>query len=338
MKRKRHARKLLKAVGLILVCIVFGISGFMGFENYNLREAFYMTIITISTVGFKEVRDLSPNGQMFTALFIIFNLFTFAYIISVISAYLFEGELQKIFKVYMSTQDLKKVENHVIVCGYGRNGSKASQELIFANERVVVIETEEKLLKENTAANKYLNVIVGDATQDETLLQAGIKRAKAIITTLPKDADNVFVTLTAREFNPHIRIIARASDKSTESKLIRAGANSVVMPEEIGGIHMANLVIRPDVIQFLDMIDGLGRHNLRLEELKVQDLRPELKGKTLQELQIRPNSGATVMGLKTREQDFIVSPPLSKQLYEGDVLLVLGTPEQIESFIQQYRA
>jgi len=337
MRYTAHIRKLLIAIGLTFLVIISGVIGFMQLENYNLREAFYMTIITISTVGFKEVRDLSPNGQVFTAFFIMFNLLTFAYLISTISAYLFEGELHAIFKIYMINQDLKKVENHIIVCGFGRNGSKACEELLAAKETVVIIEMNEALVKEKAALIKNLDIVMGDATQDEILQKAGIERAKAIITTLPKDADNVFVTLTARELNQRIRIIARASDKSTESKLIRAGADSVVMPEEIGGIHMANLVIRPDVIQFLEMIDGLGPSKLRLEELDYRDFRPELKGKTLEQLNVRHKTGATVIGLKNRDNDFMVSPDLKKQLNDGEILLVLGTNKQINAFINQFR-
>lgn len=317
--------------------MIVGISGFILLEKYNLREAFYMTVITISTVGFKEVRELSPAGQVFTSFYIIFNLLTIAYVISVVSAYVFEGQLQAIFKYYMINQDLKKMANHIIVCGYGRNGSRASFELLAAHETVVAIEANRQLVKTKALTTKNLIMLLGDATQDEVLQKAGIARAKAVITTLPKDADNVFVVLTARELNKTVRIISRASEKNTEAKLLRAGANNVVMPEEIGGIHMANLVTRPDVIQFLEMLDGLGSQHLHLEEVRFQDLDNNLRHRTIREMAIQDKTGATVIGLKNQRQQFIINPDPDSRLSEGDVLLVLGTNFQIQTFGKLFR-
>jgi len=331
-------RKLITAQVMTLISVLTGILGYIVLEHYSLREAFYMTMLIISTVGFKEVRDLSPSGQVFTSFYILYNLATIAYLISVITKYIFEGELQTIFNSYMSEHDLKKVQDHVIVCGFGRNGSKACQELLACQEAVIVIEADENLIKTKLAAGEKINTILGDATQDEILKKAGIERAKAIITALPKDADNVFVTLTARELNKNIRIIARASDKSTEPKLLRAGANSVVMPDEIGGNHMANLVTRPDVIHFLEMMNGLGPQKLHLEEIECQNLQPNLQGKTLKELNILANTGVTVIGLRTRNKQFVVSPGGSTTIKPGDALLLLGTEDQLNSFKQDYRA
>jgi voltage-gated potassium channel len=337
MLRHHNLTKLLFAIGLALSTILVGVVGFISLEEYSLREAFYMTMLTISTVGFQEVRKLTPNGQIFTSFFILFNLGTFAYLISVISRYFFEGELQAIFKNYMTDQDLKKMSNHIIVCGFGRNGSKAYQELVACGESVIVIEADEPLIKMRAATGVQPKTVLGDATQDEVLYKAGIERAKAIITALPKDADNVFVTLTARELNPHIRIIARASDKSTENKLIRAGADSVVMPDEIGGSHMANLVTRPEVIRFLEMMNGLGPNKLRLEELDFEELRRNMKGYSIRELDIRSETGATVIGLKNNRNEFVVSPNPDTQVKPGDVLLVLGTDQQIKTFMEKFR-
>ena len=337
MMRKPSIRKLLYAVVLALISFIGGIAGYMLLEDYSLREAFYMTMITVSTVGFREVRDLSAAGQVFTSFYILYNLGTVAYLISVISTYVFEGELRTIFMTYMSDHDLKKFHDHVIVCGFGRNGSKAYQELLACQEAVIVIEADENLLNAKAAAGVKANMVLGDATQDDILKKAGIDRAKAIITALPKDADNVFVTLTARELNKNIRIIARASDKSTEPKLLRAGANSVVMPDEIGGSHMANLVTRPDVIHFLEMMNGLGPQKLRLEELKYQHLRSELQGRSLHELSISHKTGVTVIGLRTPDNQFVVSPSGGTKLRAGDALLVLGTDDQLLRFNELYR-
>ena len=337
MIRQLSIRKLVYALALMLVSITLGVSGYMLLEHYTLREAFYMTMITISTVGFQEVRSLSPTGQVFTSFYILFNLGAIAYLISIISKYIFEGELRNIFMSYMSDHDLKKINDHVIVCGFGRNGSKACLELLACEEAVIVIEADENLLKAKAPTNGKLNLILGDATQDDILKKAGIDRAKAIITALPKDADNVFVTLTARELNKSIRIIARASDKSTEPKLLRAGANSVVMPDEIGGSHMANLVTRPDVIHFLEMMNGLGPEKIHLEELEYQHLRSELQGRSLHELSIAHKTGVTVIGLRTHDNQFVVSPSGAVKLQKGDALLVLGTDDHLLQFNGLFR-
>ena len=181
-------------------------------------------------------------------------------------------------------------------------------------------------------------VVFGDATTEKTLRQAGIEHARALITALPKDADNVFVALTARELNPHLTIIARASARSSVSKLISAGANSVVLPDEIGGSHMANLIIRPEVIKFLDMISGLDPNKLRLEELSFGELRPNLRGQSIRELDVRSRTGANIIALRRgSDQELEVSPAADYRPVSGDVLLVLGNESQIQALHQQFK-
>ncbi len=338
MKRLAQIKRLLIALGLALVSLVVGTVGFMTIGDLNLRQAFYMTTITFSTTGFEEVKPLTPAGEIFTSFYILFNLFVFAYFISVLSKYIFEGELQAIFKKYMSDKDLRKLDNHVIVCGFGRNGSKAYADLKANHEPVLVVEMDEQLLKTKAALGEVPNtVIIGDATQDEVLKQAGIERAKAIITTLPKDADNVFVTLTARELNSNIQIIARASDKSTENKLYRAGANSVVMPDEIGGGHMANLVTRPVVIQFLEMLNGMGADKLVLEEIDFAHIRQQAAVVSIRELDIRNKTGVTVIAIKKNHNQIEISPGPDTQIGTDDVLILLGTEDQVKVFMRTFR-
>jgi voltage-gated potassium channel len=282
---------------------------------------------------------MSPEGRLFVSVYIFFNLLVVAYLVSVLTTYIFDGELRNLFQMLRTDQEIRNVSGHIIVCGFGRNGSKAYHELHDSGAQVVIVEQSEALLKSTveSLAGKVLAVF-GDATTDETLLAAGIARARAIITALPKDADNVFVTLTARELNPGIKIIARASLKTSEAKLLRAGADSVVMPDEIGGSHMANLVIRPEVIRFLDMISGLGPRKLRLEELRPDEMRPEWRGRSIRELDIRSRTGATVIGLKHRDGELLVSPSADLVPQPGDVMLFLGTDEQIASLVRQFQA
>lgn len=349
MLKHGNLNRLLLAIFLIVVSLVSGMSGFMLIEDYNPADAFYMTVITISSVGFGELHPLSGVGRMFVAFYILFNLVVVAYLVSVLSTFIFDGELRKLFKMYRVDQEIKRFSGHVILCGFGRNGRKAHHELILNGARVVVIEQDEQLLKnltEGRTGEDYdgdglpggkIMAIVGDATTDLVLQQAGVTRASALITALPKDADNVFVALSARALNPRLNIIARASYKTSESKLLSAGANSVVMPDEIGGSHMANLVVRPEVIRFLDLISGMSSDKLRLEELSYGQMRKDRQGLSIRELDIRSQTGATIIGLRRQDGTLMVSPSADYRPVTGDVLLVLGSETQIESFEVQYR-
>ena len=349
MLKRINFNRLILAFLLSTLSLIAGLSGFMLIEHFKLVDAFYMTVITISTVGFGELHPLSEAGRLFVSFYILYNLVVVAYLVSVLSTFIFDGELRKLFHMYRADQEIKRFSGHVIVCGFGRNGRKAYHELRLNGARVVVIEQNEALLRSlsdgrtgedydgtGEAGGKILSVI-GDATTDLTLQQAGVARAVALITALPRDADNVFVTLSARALNPHLNIIARASYKTSESKLVSAGANSVVMPDEIGGSHMANLVVRPEVIRFLDLISGLSADKLRLEELDFARMRRDLQGQSIRTLDIRSRTGATVIGLRQANGTFMVSPSADYCPAPGDVLLVFGSETQIESLESQFR-
>ena len=341
MIRQLNLTRLWLALSLLAFSFTVGVGGFMMLEHFSFVDAFYMTVITASTVGFGEVHPLSDGGRVFVSFYILFNLLVVAYLVSVLTTYIFDGELRHLFRMIRVDQEIKGFRNHVIVCGFGRNGYKAFDELRHSGTRAVVVEQNQALL---TAANdrlpaaQQIPAVFGDATLDGTLRQAGIEYARALITALPSDADNVFVALSARELNPHITIIARASLRSSVSKLLSAGANSVVLPDEIGGSHMANLVIRPEVIRFLDMISGLDPNKLRLEELPFGELRPSLRGQSIRELDVRSRTGATVIALRRgADNELVVSPAADYRPAAGDVLLVLGNEEQIQAIHQQYK-
>ena len=339
MWKRLNLSRFLLAVVLTLSSLLGGILGFMVIEGYTFEEALYMTMITVSTVGYGEVQPLSSAGRLFVSIYLFYNLLVVAYLLSVMTTYIFDGKLRSMFYMLRIDQEISRCSGHVIVCGFGRNGKKAYHELKASGVAVVIVELDETLLKAETESGKTsVLAVFGDATNDDTLLAAGVDRAQALITALPKDADNVFVSLTARELNPNIRIIARASQKTSERKLLRAGANSVVMPDEIGGSHMANLVIRPEVIRFLDMISGLGPNKLRLEELRLEDLKPAWAKRSIRELDIFTRTGATVVGLKHSNDKLEVSPNPDIVPTSGDVLLVLGTDAQVYELIRLFRA
>jgi voltage-gated potassium channel len=339
MLKQLNLSRLWLALGLLVFSFAVGVAGFMGIENYPFVDAFYMTVITASTVGFGEVHPLSDLGRLFTSFYILFNLLVVAYLVSVLTTYIFDGELRHLFRMIRADQEIKAFRNHVIVCGFGRNGYKAYDELRHSGTRAVVIEQNQALLAAaSEAGHRQIPAVFGDATTEIALRQAGIEHARALITALLKDADNVFVALTARELNPHITIIARASARSSVSKLLSAGANSVVLPDEIGGSHMANLIIRPEVIKFLDMISGLDPNKLRLEELAYNELKPTLRGRSIRELDVRSRTGATIIALRRGESgELEVSPAADYRPAAGDVLLVLGNETQIQALHQQFK-
>lgn len=326
--------RLLYASLLFLTSIGIGIAGFIYIEDYNLVDAFYMTVITIATVGFTEVHPLSDTGRIFTSFFIIFNLGVFALFASVVTSYLFEGELNEIFNNIRAQRKMRKMENHVIICGYGKNGYQAGEELRKNGIPFIVLEKSMQAFLDTFGDDGSLHYIEADATQDESLKAAGIERAKALITTLPRDAENVFVTLSARQLNPNLIIIARAFDNTSERKLIRAGANQVVSPDTIGGTFMANIVTKPRVVEFWDMISGTGE--LKLEEFCFDDLKEKFKGKSIKELDIRRQSGTTIVAFKDETKGFSVNPHPDTLIEQDDTIIVMGKEAQIRKFADYY--
>ncbi|WP_205502659.1 potassium channel family protein [Rufibacter psychrotolerans] len=336
--RWRHLKlhRFLWAFGLIIASLITGVGAYHVLEGYSLADAFYMTVITISTTGFMEVQPLSPEGRLFTSIYILVNIGIIAYTVSVVTTYLFEGELRSIWKNYMNEREIKRFSDHVIVCGFGRNGSKATRDLLAQGERLVVVESNPELITDSSLGQGRLNYLHGDATEDELLERAGVRQAKALITTLPKDADNVFVALTARGLNPHLQIIARASEKTTRQKLLRAGANYVVMPDEIGGSHMASLITQPEVIHFLELLNGTGPNRMHLEEVHLDRLNQDVRGLSVRELDLRNRTGATLIGINRNGSEFLVSPDADTCLQAGDVLILLGSPAQIMTFTRLF--
>jgi voltage-gated potassium channel len=323
----KYFTKLYLALGLILAMISIGIIGFIVIESYTFLEAFYMTIITIATVGFQEVRPLTDSGKIFTAFLIITSFGTFAYAISAITKYVVEGEFNYYYKFFKVNNTIQKLNNHVVICGYGRNGKQAATVLQSNKHQFVIIEKNETLV-EQVREHGFL-CIQGDCTQDEMLHKTGIANARALITTLPIDADNLFVVLTARNINPDLIIISRASDDNSDKKLKIAGANNVIMPDRIGGAHMASLVIKPDVIEFLDHITGQGGPNINLEEIVFNELPEQLRNHTIKDLEIRNKSGANIIGFKTAHGEYVINPSADTKIIPGAKLFVLGTPEQV---------
>lgn len=322
---------------LFFVSIIVGTFGFMMLEHFSAVESFYMAIITMSTVGFNEVRPLSENGRLFTSFYILLNLGILTYVLSVTTSYIFDGGLKVILKSYMEERALNRLKNHVIVCGFGRNGSRASEELAASRHEFVIIEKDSSF-QELIATERKWHLVKGDATHDDTLHEAGIEKAAVIIITTPSDASNVFIALTARALNPKIKIIARASEKETEGKLFRAGADKVIMPDMLGGMFMAQLVTKPIVIEFLDLLTGVSPSNegYHLEEVGYKYLKNDFRDKSLKELRITEISGSTVIGLKDNIKGLIPGPSPETVIGPNDYLIVLGSHQTLSAFMNHF--
>ncbi len=315
-------------LGVLFTLWIIGTIGYVLIDDYSWFDAFYMTIITVATVGYGEIAPLSHAGRMFTAFLILTSFGTFAYAVSSITKFVFDGEFNDFYKNRKLNETIDKLTDHVIICGYGRNGRQAAQVLKRHNKRFVVIENDAAI--KESAIHKYKDlVLTGDSTQDEILLKAGIMRAKALITTLPVDADNLFIVLTARNLNKNLTIISRASEDNSDTKLKIAGADNVIMPDKVGGAHMASLVMKPDVVEFLDIITAEGGNNISLEEISFASIPDELKNKTLKDLEIRNRSGANIIGFKTAMGEYIVNPSADTKIIPGAKIFVLGTAEQL---------
>ena len=320
---KKPRYSLLMLVGIVAL----GTCGYYFVENMPIFEAFYMTIITISTVGFAEVIPLSQTGRAITVIIIILGITVGAYTIGVLVRALVEGELVQILGRRKVQKQVSGLKNHFIICGFGRIGRIVCSEL--ANDQVdfVVIEQEASVI-EHIEARKYLYLEM-DATTEEALKKAGIMEAKGIVTAVNSDANNVFITMTAKSLRPDVFILARASEEKNEPKLFRAGANRVVSPYLIGGRRIAQMLKKPTVVDFVD-IAMMGSHlGLMMEEAKIGE-KSSLIGKNLVESNLRKDYGVIIVAIKKQSGDMVFNPTPSEELEAGDVIVVLGKREDLK--------
>lgn len=322
--------KLFLPLIIIGAIILIGVIGFMLIEGFSLLDALYMTIVTVTTVGYEEVHELSKAGMIFNMLLIISSFATFAYALAKLTQYIVDGEINKFFKNRKIMSAIKELKDHVIICGYGRNGKQAAKILGHHKVKFVVIENNDERIEKELSKKDAILYIKGDATDDDVLLSAGIERAKALITALPEDADNVYIVLSARSLSNSIQIISRSSNPGSGTKLRKAGADSVISPDKIGGTHMATLVSKPDVIEFIDYLSGEEGDSIHLESIGYEILPAELKDKTLQEIMAWRKTGVNCIGIKDAEGKFIINPPEETLINSRMKVIVLGTRQQIE--------
>ncbi|MCA0151601.1 potassium channel family protein [Winogradskyella vincentii] len=326
--------KIYTALLLLILVLFIGILGFKIIADYTWIDAIYMTVITITTVGFEEVNPLDNTAKIFTVFLILSSVVIVGYAISIITEYILSRNNLEDIKQRKMQKEIEAMKNHIIICGFGRNGKQAASKLRTYNKPFVIIEKDKEIIER--LQEESVPFVLGNANEDETLIEAGIERASTLISALPSDADNLFVVLSARQINSKMTIISRASQETSYNKLKLAGANNVILPDKIGGDHMASLVVIPDLIEFIDNLGIVGEQNINVEEVKVEQLYNAKIVKTIRELDLRKKTGCTVIGFKDTNGEYIVNPEADTRLVPGSKIVVLGRPEQIETLNSEY--
>lgn len=318
-------------LGVITVVLVLGTAGYVVLGLAPL-DAIYQTVITISTVGYRDVGFSGSRYQIFTILLILFGTGTSLYTLGVLIETMFEGRLNGQFRRRRMQRKINRLNNHHVLCGYGQVGRAIQEQLIRAGEKVVVIDVKEP---DHPFPSDEHMMVIGDATEDETVLQAGLDRAKTLIVALDSDIDNLYIALTARSVNPGIFIVARANNSAAIPFLKQVGTNRVVNPDQIGGARMAALVSHPEVSEFLDVVVHGGEFEVRLAETSITD-RSGFAGRPLGDCAIRSTTGATVLAVR-RDGTFLTNPSRHLVLLPEDLLISMGTGEQLQALADLVR-
>lgn len=324
---KELRKRFLIAGGMILFVILFGTAGYMVIEGWNFWDSFYMTVITLTTVGYREIHEMSYGGQFFTVILLIGGVGTVLYALSTGAKMLLEGELQEIYGRKRVEKKLKDLNGHFIICGYGRMGKVIAREFDHERLRYVVIEKNEVLLDADQKAEVL--IVQGDATNDELLRRAGIERAHCLISVLPTDAENLYVVLSARGLNQKLLIVARAGEEGSEQKLLRAGADRVVSPYYIGGLRIAHAVLRPAVVDFIEFATKSGNIALQIEEICVQE-NSKLSGNNLDQCGIGRDLGIIIVAIKQANGEMKFNPNFRTVINSGDTLIAVGERSKLD--------
>ncbi len=320
-------RRLFYAAFLILAVLITGTIGYRLIENLDYIDSLYMTVITIATVGFREVVELSDAGKIFTMIMIFFGIGVGGFAVGNIAAFFIQGHLLDLLKGRQMVKSITGLKNHIIVCGYGKIGREVCIQLALNNQDFIVIDKDDEKI-DDALGMGYL-AAVGEATDDDILLKSGIKQARGLISAISDDSANVYLVLTARALNRDLRIIARGIGEASRKKMKLAGADNVVSPFEIGARRMASLLIRPEIVDFVDSFSEAADYGLRLEKLSIHK-NSKLKDKRLDESYIkRDTQGALIVGIEKKDQGMIINPPGYTVLEAGDSLLSLGSEEQL---------
>lgn len=309
------------------VIIVLGTYGYTLIEGWPIFDSLYMTVMTVTTVGFGEVHRLSQAGRWFTIVLMLGGIFTLFYAAGAIIRAIVSGEIQAAYGSQRMERNLAELKNHLIVCGYGRMGRLVCKDFAAEGIPFVVVEREAELLE----MFPYHGCVAlnGDATSDEVLRKVGIERARALVTLAGSDADNLYITMSARLMSEKVFIVARAEDERAEQKLLRAGANRVISPYIIGGSRVAQAVLRPTVVDFIELATRTEHLEIQLEETQIARGSP-LAGKALRDSQLRQQFGIIIVAIKTAAGRMVFNPPGEAVIEANDILILLGNREQLD--------
>jgi len=323
------------ALVMLVSVFMMGVFGFRYYSGYSWIDSVYMTIITITTVGFGEVTPLTAGEKVFTSVLILSSIFIVGYALKVTTEFVLSESNLGNLREKRVKKHIQSLQNHIIVCGFGRNGKQAVQKLSAYNQPFVVVEIDEEIV--DRESTDELLMICGNADEDEVLLEAGIDRASTLICCLPSDADNLFIVLSARQINPKLKIISRATEETSYNKLKLAGANNVIMPDKIGGDHMAALVVVPDLVEFLDNLTVSGEEDsINVEQIAFEQVCDDGQEKAIRDLDLRRKTGCSIIGYKSPDGEYIVNPEPSMILRKGSKLILIGRPNQIENLKRVY--
>ena len=321
-------RHLKISICVLVLLFSFGTFGYIAIEGWDWLDSLYMTVITLSTVGFKEVHNLSDPGKIFTMVLIFFGVSVIGYIVGSLAQIMFEGQFHRIIGRKKVEKSISALKDHYIICGFGRIGALICKEFAAKPLPFVVVEKDAASIDRiETDGHGYL-FLRGDATADETLLKAGIKKAKGLISVVTSDTENVYITLTARGLNPDLFILARSGEEGSEVKLKRAGANKVVSPYLIGGSRMAQAILRPTVVDFIEIATGHEHMELQMEEIVIPD-HSGFVGETLASSGFRKETGVIIVGIKKDCGKMGFNPESHTKIEARDTLIVLGEPAAI---------
>lgn len=303
--------------------------------NITWVDAAYMTVITMTTVGYREVQAPSVETKLFIIFLLIFSVIIVGYAVSVITEYLLTRTTLKNVREKRLFKKIKAMENHIVVVGYGRNGKQAVKKLQDYHRDFIVIERDQEVIDNAQLSEDFF--LKGNAIEDETLINAGIERASSLIAALPKDADNLFIVLSARQLNANLKIISRASEDTSYKKLKLAGANNVILPDSIGGQHMASLVVNPDLLEFWDNLSYGGNQGVNLEQLSFEQMFDDDHTYTIKELRKMSRTGCTIIGYKSPDGEYVVNPSPDIELTPGSKIIVVGNSTQIKEMQKAYK-
>ena len=315
------------ALLIFFALIIIGTICYMLIEHWGFLDSLYMTVITISTVGFREISIPSKGGEIFTMFLIICGLATVVYVTTSMVELLLEGRLLDMFGRRRALRELQDITGHYVLCGYGRVGKQVAMECKTRGSSLVVIEKGEQEVEE--ARSDGFNTVRGDATEEAVLRKAGIERANGLVTALSSDADNLYTIMTARIIRPDIFIVGRCNSAQTESKLYRAGADRAISPHNVGGRRMAALLLKPLICDFLDVVTHGELVELTLEDITVEP-GAAVTGRSIRDILVEDLKGVGILGFKKPQRDFVINPRGDTVIDSGDILITTGSPDKVE--------